>query len=356
MGNNSFWLDKKVLVTGHTGFKGGWLVCALSILGAKVFGFSIDKKPTPSAYDVWAKNYKISDSEHIGDITDITALQIFIDHVKPEIVIHLAAQPLVLKSYNNPLETLRTNILGTTNLLECCRSQTQLQATIIVTTDKVYKNDNQQKSFTETDELGGKDLYSSSKACCELITASYNHSYFANRVNTSSMGLCTVRAGNVIGGGDWAENRIVPDLMRALKNSEQCTIRNPNSTRPWQHVLEPLSGYLLLAEKLAVSKKYDGAWNFGPSTDHVHTVKDLVERLTTFCDGLKVSYLNTKRSSTMEEEFIAIDSTKAQKKLQWFPRLSFDKTIENTCYWYQAETDTARKNITEDQISQFWKL
>lgn len=331
-------------------------MCVLSLLGAKPYGFSDDIKPSPSAYDVWAQNYKEPDSECIGNITNIEDFQNFIDTVKPEIIIHMAAQSLVLQSYEDPLETVRTNILGTTNLLECCRTQEQLQAVIIVTTDKVYKIENKKKAFDETDELGGKDLYSASKACCELLTDSYRHSFFNNNADKSSPNIATARAGNVIGGGDWAENRIIPDLIRAQKSGDVCTIRNPNATRPWQHVLEPLSGYLLLAESLASSNSYNGAWNFGPSADHVHTVKDLTGCVTAFCDSLKIHYEDAQDDSQMETEFLTIKSTKAQKELCWSAQLSFDETIENTCRWYLAETDAERKTITEDQITHFWKL
>jgi CDP-glucose 4,6-dehydratase len=349
---NNFWKDRRVLVTGHTGFKGGWLACVLSMAGAKFYGFSNDVKPSPSAYDVWAQYYKTPGSEFMGDITDITALRKCMDEVQPEIVFHLAAQSLVLKSYEDPLETVRTNILGTANVLECCRFQKSLKTVIIVTTDKVYKIAERQKAFSEADELGGKDLYSSSKACCELLTESYRHSFFSG----SGVAVCTVRAGNVIGGGDWSENRLIPDLIRAYEAGGECLIRNSGSVRPWQHVLEPLHGYMVLAEKAAAMEKLGGAWNFGPGADSVHDVKDVVERVASILDGLEVRYEGKPENAERETGYLAIDSAKAREQLGWSPRLSFEETIGETCRWYLAETDAERKEITEQQITNFGKL
>ncbi len=324
----------------------------LSTLGAEPFGFSNEIKKSPSAYDIWAQNYKLPDSELIGDIADFDTLKKFIAGVEPEIIFHLAAQPLVLQSYEDPLETVKTNILGTANLLESCRGLKSLQAVMIITTDKVYKIGDHPKSFTEEDGLGGKDLYSSSKACCELLTESYRHSFF----NDNSLAICTVRAGNVIGGGDWSDNRLVPDLVRAQKAEETCIIRNSGAVRPWQHVLEPLSGYMLLAEKAAVDKKLAGAWNFGPGPDNIHTVKDLAERVVSFFGDLKINYEDNNKDAKLETDYLAIKSAKAQKHLGWAGRMSFDETVKNTCSWYQAQTDAERKNITEQQIANFWEI
>ena len=350
---NSFWKDKSVLVTGHTGFKGGWLIYVLSLLGAKAYGYSNEVKPSPSVYDLWATQYKKSNAEVIADINDIVTLQDAIITARPDVVIHMAAQPLVLESYNNPLKTIESNILGTANLLECCRGQEQLKSIVIVTTDKVYEVGKQSKSFTEEDKLGGKDIYSASKACCELITSSYKDSFFNN---PSAANISTVRAGNVIGGGDWSENRLIPDIVRAYQNNEECMIRNPDATRPWQHVLEPLSGYLNVAQKMFECADYGSAWNFGPDKNNLSTVRNTVEITKLVLEDLTIKYDDTQIPANKETHNLSIDSDKAQKLLGWSARLSLEETIKQTLAWYKAETDEQRTSITQNQISNFWEI
>lgn len=351
---HKFWDNKRVLVTGHTGFKGGWLMCVLHMLGAKPFGFSKEVHQSPSAYDVWIKHYGGKGAEYFGDIADFEALHDCVKAVKPDIILHLAAQSLVLQSYDDPIETVRTNILGTANVLECCRIIEGIEALIVVTTDKVYKVTDAPKAFNEDDALGGKDLYSSSKACCELVTQSYHDSFFAT--GKSRTRIATVRAGNVVGGGDWSDNRLIPDLVRAHQSGRACLIRNPHSTRPWQHVLEPLSGYFLLAEKMVTADSFTGAWNFGPHAESVHNVHEVARQVSLHLDGLHVEYGQEFSEHKKETDYLAIDSAKARDVLGWSSKLSFEDTIAQTCAWYKSTTDEDRKAITEQQISNFFKI
>lgn len=346
--NTDFWTNKKVLITGHTGFKGGWMACLLSILGARVYGYSDERKQSPNAYEDWVNLYKSSDDEVFADLADLKQLKAFVHRINPDIVFHFAAQPLVMESYNNPLETLQDNIIGTAHLLEACRDVESISAIIVATTDKVYKISDSPKKFSEEDELGGKDIYSASKACCELVVNAYRDSFFKG----SPVKICTVRAGNVIGGGDWSDDRIICDLVRSYQNKTPCIIRNPNHIRPWQHVLEPMSGYIDLTENVCELKVDDGAWNFGPHSDNVYSVSDIVYHATRYFDGLEIDDKQVPNNAPTETQYLEINSDKAMRKLLWRPRLNFEKSVTMTFEWYKAALDQ-QKSLTKNQIEQY---
>lgn len=350
--NKEFWRGKKVLVTGHTGFKGAWLSLWLSQLGARVYGFSLPAEPLSLYHLV---NIKADlESEFLGDITHFETFRTFIQSTQPDIILHLAAQSLVHKSYREPLSTFETNIMGTAHLLESGRGLSNLKSIVVVTTDKVYENKEQGQAFKESDPVGGHDPYSTSKACAELITASYIKSFIQKN---EKFNVATARAGNVIGGGDFCENRLVPDLVRALKNSTLLEIRSPQSIRPWQHVLEPLSGYLELAEKLAYDSHVSGAWNFGPHTEAERSVHEVVKILQKFFPILQVEIITTK-PSLHEAQTLKLDIAKATSNLAWKPRLDFEQTIQWCASWYQnyLVRKMDLKQMTLDQISAYEAL
>ena len=347
----NFWKIKKVLITGHTGFKGGWMASLLSALGAKIYGYSNERKQSPNAYEDWANQYKSSDYEVIDDLANLTKLKSFVHKINPDIVFHFAAQPLVMESYNNPLGTLQDNIIGTANLLESCRDVKSILAIIVATTDKVYKIGDKPKKFTEKDDLGGKDIYSASKACCEIVLSAYRDSFFKN----SPVKICAVRAGNVIGGGDWSNDRIICDLVRAYQNKTHCIIRNPDHVRPWQHVLEPLSGYIDLVENVCEAKVDAGAWNFGPSSNNVYTVRDIVKHAKQHFDNLKIDISQAIKNVPTETQHLEINSYKAMQKLRWRPRLNLEDSVRMTFEWYKAALDQ-NKSLTKNQIEQYFKI
>ncbi len=331
--NKSFWKNKKVFVTGHTGFKGSWICTWLNFMGSIVRGYSLTPKTSPNLFTVLNLEDKIE--SEFADIRDYKALENSIISFKPDILVHMAAQPFVRYSYNNPIETYTTNVLGTQNILEVIRKCNSIKSTIIVTTDKCYSNEELDIPFKEDDKLGGFDPYSSSKACCEILTNSYIKSFFNDDKNSF---IATVRAGNVIGGGDWSEDRLIPDIFRSLDKNLDLKIRNPKAIRPWQHVLEPLSGYLILAEKLFENgKKYQGAWNFGPNLDDCKTVEWIVNNI------LKKSNtdLNWKLDSIespYESKFLKLDISKAINLLGWNPRWDLDKTLYSIIQWHEKLT------------------
>lgn len=325
-----FWQDKKIFVTGHTGFKGGWLSLWLHSLGAKIHGYSLPPPTEPSFFKV-AQVEKILSSHTIGDIRNFDQLRKAIDNVRPDIVFHLAAQPLVLQSYNDPLETYATNVLGTVHLFEAIRQTGHTRAIVNVTSDKCYENLNTGQSYRENDPMGGADPYSSSKACTELVTSAYRASFFTQ----SGIALASARAGNVIGGGDWAKNRLVPDFLRNLDGGTKLLVRSPKAIRPWQHVLEPLSGYLKLGENLhREGASFAQGWNFGPREESAQTVEWVLE------------YLSGKSSSTPwekdltatphEAQLLMLDSSKAQRLLHWSPRWSLKQALDMTLDWHHA--------------------
>lgn len=325
-----FFKNKRVLVTGHAGFKGSWLVTLLSYLGAKVSGYSLLPDTNPRLYSLINISDKL-EHECIADICNLPSLSRFVQKVEPEIVFHLAAQPLVLESYNDPVGTYHSNVLGTLNILEACRKQPSIKSVVIITTDKVYENLETGKAFKENDPLGGYDMYSSSKACCEILVSSYRRSFLSD---DNSFKVATARAGNVIGGGDFAKDRIVPDCIRALIKNEVIKLRNPKSTRPWQHVLEPLLGYLTLAQYLFENSSVnDFAFNFGPDNNNITTVVELAEKISYIWDGGKLDY---HQSAVLHEaNFLSLDNSKAKEVLGVHPILSVDKALLYTTQWYK---------------------
>lgn len=352
---NSF-KNKKVLVTGHTGFKGSWLTMWLNMLGAKVVGIALDPDQPNGAYNAMKIGSMCYDLRQ--DINDLNAVKnIFTKH-QPEIVFHLAAQPLVLDSYQKPIETLQTNIIGTANILEACRHTPSVKTIVIITTDKCYENRETLKGYAETDRLGGKDPYSASKAAAEIVVNSYRESFFKSNPN---IGLATVRAGNVIGGGDWAANRILPDCIRSLKENKPIEIRNPNAVRPWQHVLEPLGGYLLLASKLMqYPQKYSEPWNFGPEEESVKTVAELVDEvIKTWGSGtvLTNQSINQSINPFREAKLLTLNIDKAKTILHWHPVLSFNHSITQSINWYKAQASGENMlEFSKNQIFEYQSL
>jgi CDP-glucose 4,6-dehydratase len=325
-----FYNGKTVLVTGHTGFKGSWLSWWLIKLGAKVVGYSLDPLDDTSIFSVTKLADKIVDIR--GDIRNYSLLREIVKEYNPNVIFHLAAQPLVIESYSNPFETYDINVMGTLNLLRTINEIDKQVEVVIVTTDKVYRNDNNNMQFVETDPMGGYDPYSSSKACADILVESWKHSYFSlENYFQHKKSISSVRAGNVIGGGDVTPTRLVPDILKSIIESKELSIRYPNSIRPWQHVLEPIYGYLLLAYNMNYDPvTYSGAWNFGPSLDNSFSVMDIVNRFKRIFSNLKVYY----QDSTYKESInLSIDSSKASILLKWNPVLDIDKTIDLIIQW-----------------------
>jgi len=336
--NKIFWKGKKVLVTGHTGFKGSWLSLWLQSLGAEVVGVSLDVPTTPSLYE------QANVSENMislrEDIRDVVAIRkIFQDHL-PEIVFHLAAQPLVRLSYREPVETYEINVMGTLHVLEGIRSIDSVRSAVMITTDKCYQNKEWVWGYRETDTLGGHDPYSSSKGAAELLISSYRNSYFPqDKYSEHKTAIASARAGNVIGGGDWAEDRLIPDIIKAFKNNEKVIIRNPKSTRPWQHVLEPLSGYLKLAEQLEKNgDQYAEAWNFGPAEIDARPVQWIVEKMAKLW-GENANWINDKSEHPHEANYLKLDCSKAHMKLNWYPRWDLSETLLRIVEWHKLKDE-----------------
>lgn len=320
--------NKRVLVTGHTGFKGSWLALWLNEIGADVTGLALPPEAEPNHWNLL--NMPIND--HHLDIRDFAELQRVFNNAQPEIVFHLAAQPLVRRSYRDPIQTWSTNVMGTANVLEACRKTLSVRAVVVITTDKCYENREWHWGYRENDRLGGHDPYSASKAGAELVVASYRDSYF--NTDTAPL-LASARAGNVIGGGDWSEDRLIPDLIRKLENHQSLEIRAPQATRPWQHVLESLSGYLLLGQKLLTGDKaYGEAWNFGPEPEGNRTVSEILSKLRDQWET--VCWHVTDESQPREASLLYLDSTKAFRRLGWRPVWKIDETLEKTAEWYRA--------------------
>lgn len=333
--NAAFWHGKRVLLTGHTGFKGSWLSLWLQSMGAKVIGYALTPPTNPSLFEV--ANVSLGMTSIIGDIRDLSHLKtVFAEH-QPEIVIHMAAQPLVRYSYLEPVETYSTNVMGTVNLLEAIRQTKSVKAVVNVTTDKCYENREWAWGYRENEAMGGFDPYSSSKGCAELVTAAYRNSYFhPEKYQEHGVAIATGRAGNVIGGGDWAEDRLIPDTMRAIVSGQPVNIRNPHSIRPWQHVLEPLSGYLLLAQRLyEEGPAFAEAWNFGPNDDDAKPVGWILDKLTnTWGEG--ASWQLDKGEHPHEAHYLKLDCSKAKSQLHWQPKWSLATAIEEICVWHKA--------------------
>jgi len=351
--NTEFWKGKKVLITGHTGFKGGWLSLWLQHLGAELIGISLAPPTTPNFYE----QVKIAAGmiSLRGDIRDGEAIkQIFQAH-QPEIVFHLAAQPLVRYSYRKPVETFETNVMGTLHVLEAIRHVGSVRAALMVSTDKCYKNNEWEWGYRENEPMGGDDPYSSSKAAAELLIASYRKSYYPiSKTKTTYTAIASVRAGNVIGGGDWAEDRLIPDILRALSCSEQIFIRNPNSIRPWQHVLEPLVGYIKLAEHLTTTGgQFAQAWNFGPLEDDVKPVKWIVQKMVDLW-GEGASWKHVADSQLHEAILLTLDCSKAHANLNWWPTWRLNKALKMVVDWQRtANSGEDIRSLSFEQIDNY---
>jgi CDP-glucose 4,6-dehydratase len=317
---------RKILITGHSGFKGSWLALWLTQLGAEVTGIALPPDTVPSHWNL----LKLPLPSHMEDINDARAVQNVLQQSQPELVIHLAAQPLVRASYQQPIHTWQTNVMGTANVLEACRFQKSVRAIVVITTDKVYENNDAGQHFIESDSLGGYDPYSASKAACELVVQSYRRSFFAEK----NVLLASARAGNVIGGGDWAVDRLIPDIVRAMQAQSPLTIRYPFATRPWQHVLDSLSGYLCLAHRLLLQESDKAtAWNFGPDPEHCRGVSDVLMQMKLHWPDLE--WREDAAVQLHEAERLTLDSSAAQLQLGWKPVWGFEETAQHTAEWYQ---------------------
>jgi len=325
----NFWIGKRVFLTGHTGFKGSWLSLWLYLLGSEVKGYALNPPTTPSLFKE-AKIDSIIDSQ-IADIRDQDILHESMTEFNPDILIHMAAQPLVRYSYDAPIETYEVNVIGTAKVLEVARSCPNLKAIVNITTDKCYENDGRAEGYKENDPMGGYDPYSSSKGCAELVASSYRRSFLQDQ----GIGIASVRAGNVIGGGDWADDRLIPDILRSFEKNKPVVIRNPKATRPWQHVLEPLSGYLILAQKLYENQKeYAEGWNFGPNEKDVQPVDWILDKMITKWPSS--SWRLDTNSSPHEASFLKLDISKSKSKLGWNPVWELSQTLEKIVIWHQA--------------------
>jgi CDP-glucose 4,6-dehydratase len=339
---------KKVFVTGNTGFKGSWLSIWLKELGAEVFGYALEPKSEMDNFVKCDLENKINQT--YGDVTNSPLLEKELQRINPDYIFHLAAQALVIDSYRDPAETFMTNVMGTVNLLQAARTLSNLKSIVLITSDKCYENKEVVWGYRENDEMGGKDPYSASKACAELAAKSMRDSFYKD----SKVGIVTVRAGNVIGGGDWSDNRLIPDIFKSIRADEVLEIRSPNATRPWEHVLEPLSGYLQLGLLAEDSKKYEGGWNFGPSTYVHYNVLDVAVEIAKSTD---LTYETTKTDTAFHEaNFLKLDITKAANYLNWHPQLDFAETIRFTVegYLVQDKTDIYEKRIS--QIAEYTSL
>lgn len=345
---NSFWNEKSVFITGHTGFKGSWLSLFLATRGAKVHGFSLPAPTEPSFFETCGIKEHLA-SHSIGDIRDQKALRQALNSAKPEIIFHLAAQPLVRESYCNPVFTIETNVIGLMNLLESTRSLNQVRAIVNVTTDKCYENRESDTPFKEDAPLGGFDCYSASKACSEIITSAYRRSFLREQ----GVNIASARAGNVIGGGDWSENRLLPDFFRAIVNKQVLQIRYPNSIRPWQHVLEVLNGYTMLGERLLIDgPSFAEAWNFGPTLKDCKSVGWIIEFLCS--KSLGIAWCIDQSMNPHEARVLKLDSTKARERLNWRPVWSLETALDQTVDWYNAYKEGEDMfNVSLNQINLF---
>jgi CDP-glucose 4,6-dehydratase len=332
----TFWKDKKVFITGHTGFKGSWMCRVLLNFGAQVFGYSLPAPTNPNLYSLAELENKISGT--LADIRDFEKLKTSFDEAQPEIVIHMAAQPIVRDSYNDPRYTYETNVMGTINLLECLRLSKSVKSFLNITTDKVYKNNEWEWGYREIDQLDGYDPYSNSKSCSELVTHSYKSSFFGDR----DIAISTARAGNVIGGGDFANDRIIPDCIRAVMKDEPIIVRNPHSTRPYQHVLEPVMAYLMIAEKQYTDLGYAGWYNVGPDDCDCVTTGKLAD---IFCSawGNDARWENKWTGGPHEANFLKLDCSKLKSTFGWKPKWNISDAVQKTCEW--TKTWLNRDNI-----------
>jgi CDP-glucose 4,6-dehydratase len=351
--SQAFWSGKRVLMTGHTGFKGSWLSLWLQSMGAQVVGYALAPPTNPSLFEVAEVGKGMTSI--IADIRDLDKLRaVFAEH-KPEIVIHMAAQPLVRYSYIEPVETYSTNVMGTVNLLESVRCTPSVKAVVNITSDKCYENREWVWGYRENEAMGGYDPYSSSKGCAELVASAYRNSYFhPDKYQQHGVAIASARAGNVIGGGDWAGDRLIPDILRAIVQGKPVNIRSPHAIRPWQHVLEPLSGYLQLAQKLyEEGAAYADGWNFGPNDEDAKPVQWIVENLTkTWGEG--ASWVLDGGDHPHEAHYLKLDCSKAKTKLDWYPKWHLDTTLRAITDWHRAHRDgTDMRALTLSQIQQY---
>lgn len=355
--DKNFWKDKKVFITGHTGFKGSWICLWLSQLGAKVTGYALKPPTNPSLFEI-AKVAKSMTSIE-GDVRDMAHLTKVIQETKPEIVIHMAAQSLVRDSYKIPVETYAINVMGTVHVLEAVRQMQGVKAVVNVTTDKCYENKEWIWGYRENEPMGGYDPYSNSKGCSELVTSSYRNSFFNPKdYKKHGVALATARAGNVIGGGDWANDRLIPDCINALMENRIIYIRSPYAIRPWQHVLEPICGYLILAEKLyKEGSSYAEGWNFGPNENDVQTVEWIVERMCRLW-GQNATYEIEKGEQLHEANYLKLDCSKARERLNWYPKWNLKITLDKINEWMRAyKNKEDMREVCFDQINAYqeWK-
>jgi CDP-glucose 4,6-dehydratase len=345
------WRGRSVLLTGHTGFKGGWLALWLHDLGAAVHGYALDPLTNPSLFDVAGIGAPLA-SDVRADLSDLARLKSVFGQAQPDVVFHLAAQPLVRESYRDPLGTFTSNVMGTAHVLEAARTTPSVKAIVLVTTDKVYENREWEYPYREADPLGGRDPYSASKAAAEIVAASYRSSFFTPEIG-HPVRVATARAGNVIGGGDWAPDRLVPDCLRAFTSHEPVHLRYPNAVRPWQHVLEPLSGYLLLADRLVgpAGERFATAWNFGPDADGNVTVGELAAATARLWGEGAHIVLAPPSVHPHEAGLLRLDASRARTELGWRPRWSLARALEQTVSWYRAwERGDDMTAVTLDQI------
>jgi CDP-glucose 4,6-dehydratase len=347
--NRAFWTNKKVFLTGHTGFKGSWLSLWLQDCDSILMGYALAPNTKPNLFEAGS----VADGMHsiIGDVRDLEHLTSVMNEFSPDIVIHMAAQPLVRESYNNPVETYSTNVMGTVNILEAVRKTASVKAVINVTTDKCYENKEWVWGYREDDPMGGQDPYSNSKGCSELVTAAFRSSYYNYE---GSPKIASARAGNVIGGGDWSKDRLIPDILQAFENNKPANIRNPFATRPWQHVLEPLSGYLILAERLYLDgDKYAEGWNFGPEDTDVQSVQEMIESLVKLW-GAGARWIQDDSEQPHEAQLLKLDISKAKKYLKWKPKWNTLTALKSIVEWNKEWLDGSdAKVITMKQIHQY---
>jgi CDP-glucose 4,6-dehydratase len=350
--NPEFWAKRKVLLTGHTGFKGSWLSLWLQSLGAQVIGYSLPPPTQPSLFAVAGVEKRMESI--CGDVLDLEHLGRVVREHRPDIVFHMAAQSLVRRSYFDPVGTYATNILGTVHVLQAVREAPSVQAVIVVTSDKCYENREDHRAYRETDRLGGLDPYSSSKACAEVVTAAFRQSFFMGTQSEARASVASARAGNVIGGGDFAPDRLIPDVMRAALAGTDLLIRNPHAVRPWQHVLDPLCGYLTLAEKLCEDPKhFSGSWNFGPEESETLRVSALLERISELW-GPGISWRFDDGPHLHEAQYLKLDSAKAKTHLEWKPQWNLNSALEATVRWYKAQQlHQAVRSLTLEQIRSY---
>ena len=347
--NPEFWRGKSVLITGHTGFKGSWLSLWLQSYGAKVHGMALEPPSTPNLFTVAQVEAGMA-SNTIGDVRDLAAVQKTMQAAQPDLVIHMAAQPLVRLSYEEPVKTYATNVMGTVHVLEAACNTPSVKVIVVVTTDKCYENREWDWGYRENEPMGGHDPYSNSKGCAELVVNAYRNSF----LKAKGIAVASARAGNVIGGGDWASDRLVPDILKAIESNQPLTIRNPNSIRPWQHVLEPLSGYLTLAERLYFQGQvFAEGWNFGPSDDDAKTVQWIVEHMYSSW-GKRSNWEQDIGFKPHEANYLKLDISKAKKGLNWQPRWNLASALELITSWHKAYLANAdMKKVCLSQIQQY---